>query len=113
VLTSPPATFTTLKTDSVGTSSGAATALTDVQKAISQVATNRATLGSNEETLNDYSSQLATLNNNLAAANSQIMDVNVATESTNYAKENILVQSGTAMLAQANALPNIALKLLQ
>ena len=62
-------------------------------------------LGSNEETLNDYSSQLATLNNNLAAANSPIMDVNVATESTNYAKENILVQTGTAMLAQANALP--------
>ena len=33
------------------------------------------------------------------------MDVDVAQESTNYAKENILVQTGTAMLAQANALP--------
>jgi flagellin len=60
-----------------------------------------------------YTSQLATLNNNLSAANSQIMDVDVASESTQFAKYNILVQTGTAMLAQANALPQIALKLLQ
>jgi flagellin len=52
------------------------------------------------------------LNNNLSAANSQIMDVDVAQESTNYARQNILVQTGTAMLAQANSLPQIALKLL-
>jgi flagellin len=36
----------------------------------------------------------------------------VAQESTEYAKQNILVQSGTAMLAQANSMPQIALKLL-
>jgi len=52
------------------------------------------------------------LNNNLSAANSQITDVDVAQESTNYAKYNILVQTGTAMLAQANALPQSVLKLL-
>jgi flagellin len=52
------------------------------------------------------------LKNNLSAANSQITDVDVATESTTYAKENILVQTGTAMLAQANALPQSVLKLL-
>jgi flagellin len=107
------ATFTTLATDSVSTVTGAATALTAVKAAISQVATDRATLGANEETLTNYSGQLATLNNNLSAANSVIMDVDVATESTNFAKENILVQTGTAMLAQANSLPGIALKLLQ
>jgi len=107
------ATFTSLNTATVATSVGASAALTAVEAAITQVATNRATLGANEETLNNYSSQLATLNNNLAAANSKIMDVDVATESTQFAKENILVQTGTAMLAQANAMPNIALKLLQ
>jgi flagellin len=108
------ATFTTLQsTDNISTVSGAQTALTDVQKAISQIATDRAALGSNEETLTDYQNQLGTLNNNLAAANSVITDVDVAQESTTYAKENILVQTGTAMLAQANAVPNIALKLLQ
>jgi len=106
-------TFATATFGDVSTISDAGTALTAVQNAISTVASDRATLGSNEETLTNYSSQLSTLNNNLAAANSQIMDVDVATESTQYAKENILVQTGTAMLAQANALPNIALKLLQ
>jgi flagellin len=107
------ATFTALSGADVSTISDAQTALTDVKNAISQVATDRATLGANEETLSNYSSQLATLNNNLSAANSVIMDVDVATESTQYAKENILVQTGTAMLAQANAVPQIALKLLQ
>jgi len=107
------ATFTNLETASVGTIANAALAETTVSNAITQVGVLSAGIGSNEETLNDYSGQLATLNNNLAAANSQIMDVNVATESTNYAKENILVQTGTAMLAQANSLPENALKLIE
>jgi len=106
-------TFTSLESADWSTSGAPASSLTLVQTAISQIATDRAGIGSNEETLTDYSNQLATLNNNLSAANSTIMDVDVAQESTNYAKENILVQTGTAMLAQANALPNIALKLLQ
>jgi flagellin len=106
-------TFTDLKTDNIGTTAGAITALADVKTAITQLASNRASLGANMETLNDYSSQLSTLNNNLSAANSQIMDVDVAQESTKYAKYNILVQSGTAMLAQANSLPQSVLKLLQ
>jgi len=103
-------TFTTLTSASVSTD--AATALTDVTNAISQLATDRGNLGTNEETLTDYSDQLSTLNNNLSAANSTIMDVNVATASTQYAQANVLVQSGTAMLAQANALPDLALKLI-
>ena len=106
-------TFTNLSTDSIGTTAGAITALADVKSAISALAADRANIGANMETLNDYSSQLSTLNNNLSAANSQIMDVDVAQESTNYAKYNILVQSGTAMLAQANSLPQSVLKLLQ
>jgi flagellin len=106
-------TFTALTSATLNGVGGAAAAETTVSNAITQVGILSAGLGSNEETLNDYSSQLATLNNNLAAANSTIMDVNVATESTNYAKENILVQTGTAMLAQANALPENALKLIE
>ena len=109
-------TYSTLASDSIATvgdsSSGSIKALNDVKKAISQLGTDRAQIGSNIETLAAYSNQLSTLNNNLSAANSQITDVDVAQESTNYAKENILVQTGTAMLAQANALPQIALKLL-
>jgi flagellin len=105
-------TFTNLSADSVGTTAGAITALADVKTAISALAADRANIGANMEALTNYSNQLSTLNNNLSAANSQIMDVDVAQESTNYAKYNILVQSGTAMLAQANAMPQSVLKLL-
>jgi len=104
--------YSNLSADSIATTTGAATALSAVASAITQLASDRATLGTNIETMTDYSDQLTTLDNNLAAANSQIMDVNVATESTAYAQENILVQTGTAMLAQANSMPQIALKLL-
>ena len=85
--------------------SGAQTALTNVKTAITQLASDRANIGSNEEALGYYNDQLSSLSNNLSAAKSQITDVDVATESTNYAKQNILVQSGTAMLAQANSMP--------
>jgi len=104
-------TYTTAAGDNIETN--ATQALTDVKAAISQLAADRANIGANIESLSYYSDQLGTLKNNLSAANSQIMDVNVAQESTNYAKYNILVQTGTAMLAQANALPQTALKLLQ
>jgi len=92
---------------------GATTALTDVKAAITQLAKDRANIGSNIERLQMHSDQLGTLQNNLSAANSRITDVDVAQESTQYAKYNILVQTGTAMLAQANALPQSALRLLQ
>lgn len=104
-------TYSTAAGDNVETN--ATKALADVKAAITQLAADRASIGSSMESLSYYSDQLSTLKNNLSAANSQIMDVNVAQESTNYAKYNILVQSGTAMLAQANALPQTALKLLQ
>ena len=96
----------------VDTIANATTALTNVKAAITQLATDRATIGANEETLGYYNSQLSSLSNNLSAANSRITDVDIAQESTNYAKQNILVQSGTAMLAQANSMPNSVLKLL-
>ncbi len=105
-------TYSTATADDITTISGAQKALLDVKAAISQLASDRANIGSNEESLSYYSNQLSTLKNNLSAANSQITDVDVATESTTYAKENILVQTGTAMLAQANALPQSVLKLL-
>jgi flagellin len=106
-------TFSTLATtDSIATLDTAQTALGDVKTAISQLAKDRALIGANIETLTAYGNQLSTLNNNLSAANSQITDVDVAQESTRYAKYNILVQTGTAMLAQANALPQSVLKLL-
>ena len=107
------ASYSTATADDITSISGAQKALTDTKAAITQLASDRANIGSNEETLGYYNNQLSSLKNNLSAANSQITDVDVATESTNYAKQNILVQSGTAMLAQANAVPQDMLKLLQ
>jgi len=96
----------------ISTTSGAASALTNVKTAISQLAADRATVGANQASLNMYSEQLGVLKDNLSAANSRIKDVNVAEESTQFARYNILVQAGTAMLAQANASPQSALRLL-
>jgi flagellin len=109
-------TYTTLLSDSITSVSGpngATQALGDVKAAINQLAADRAGLGAHIEVLTAYSDQLGTLKNNLSSANSRIMDVDVAQESTRYAKYNILVQTGTAMLAQANALPQSVLRLLQ
>ena len=106
------ATYATATGDNITSISGAQQALTDVKAAISQLASDRANIGSNEESLTYYGNQLTALKNNLSAANSQITDVDVATESTIYARNNILVQSGTAMLAQANSQPQSVLKLL-
>jgi flagellin len=105
-------TYTTATGDNITSITGAVAAVTDTKNAIEQLASDRANIGANEESLSYYSNQLTALNNNLSAANSQITDVDVAAESTIYAKDNILVQSGTAMLAQANALPQSVLKLL-
>ena len=80
---------------------------------IDKLAGTRAYVGANISRLNMVSSQLAVYNENLSAANSRIQDVDVAYESANYAKQQILVQSGTAMLSQANLLPQSALRLLE
>jgi flagellin len=105
--------YSTATAGDVSTTAGSATALTAVEAAINQLSADTATVGANSIRLSFTSNQLSVLNQNLQAAVSTISDVDVATESTEYAKYNILVQTGTAMLAQANTVPQIALKLLQ
>jgi flagellin len=107
------ATYTTATASTVDTAANAGTALTNVKAAITQLATDRAQVGANAVRLQYTSEQLSVLKENLVAANSRIKDVDVAEESTNYARYNILVQAGTAMLAQANVVPQSTLKLLQ
>jgi flagellin len=87
--------------------------LSDVTDAIQSVATYRAENGAEQSRLG-FASEVLTVNKaNLEAANSRITDVDVASESTQLARWNVLVQSGTAMLAQANQSAQTALKLLQ
>jgi flagellin len=96
----------------IATTTGAIAALGVLKTAIGQLAADRGNVGANLARLNYTHDQLSVQKTNIDSANSQLKDVDVATESTNYAKLNILVQSGTAMLAQANTLPQSVLKLL-
>ncbi|MDA1276080.1 MAG: flagellin [Verrucomicrobia bacterium] len=96
----------------ISTSTGAVAAVNAVKQAIDRVSLDRSTLGALQTRLNFTSEQLMVTKENLAAATSRISDVDVAEESTEFARGQILVQSGTAMLAQANSLPQSALRLL-
>ena len=91
----------------------AQSALTRVKFAIDSIAQTRASLGAVQSRLTMTNEQLRTTNENLSAATSRITDTDVADESTSYAKLQILIQSGTSMLAQANKMPQYALQLLQ
>ena len=87
-------------------------ALGKVKTAIDKLAEDRSTEGANLTRLNYTKDQLTVQKTNIDSAKSVITDVDVATESTNFAKQNILVQSGTAMLAQANTSAQSVLRLL-
>jgi len=90
----------------------ATTALSGIRKAIDQLAADRATIGAFQSRLNMANDQLAATIENFTAASSVIKDVDVARESTEFSRQNILNQSTTAMLAQANQLPQSVLRLL-
>jgi len=92
---------------------GASTVLTSVDSAITAVAGQDATLGAVQNRLQYTMNTLSTYEENLTSANSAIVDVNMATEMTSFVNLQILEQAGTAVLAQANHLPQSILTLLQ
>jgi flagellin len=100
-----------------GVAAGAATnalkAITYIQSAINLVSNTRATIGVIERRLDYIINDLNTQAINVNAAKSQIMDADMASEITNMTRAQILQQTGTAMLAQANAQPSQILKLIQ
>lgn len=101
-----------------GTDSAYTLTLTDssviasITAGIQDVATERASLGASQSRLELAAQSLQVEYENLSSAISRIRDVDVAEESTQFARFNILVQSGTAMLSQANQTPQSVLKLL-
>ncbi len=99
--------------DSSGAGSLGSIQLSEIKTAIDNVATNRANNGAEQSRLGFASEVLVANKANLEAANSRIVDVDVAEESTQLARWNILVQSGTAMLSQANQSAQSALRLIQ
>jgi flagellin len=94
----------------IGTTTAAATAIGLLNTAITSLTAQRASV--NADISKFYVQNIATESTNLQSANSSIADVDVATESTQLAKENILVQASSSMLAQANSSQNSLLSLL-
>ena len=86
---------------------------TAITSALQTIATMAATNGAQSSGLSFASQTLSASSTNLQAAKGQITDVDVAAESTELAKDNVLVQAGASMLSQANSSSQIALKLLQ
>jgi flagellin len=86
--------------------------LEQTQKALDKIADVRGEIGAGESRLNSSISALKYYEENTAGAFSQIRDSDVAHETAELTKFNILSQAGTAILAQANATPQLALKLL-
>ena len=96
----------------ISTQSAAQQALDAINSAVSIKDTIRANLGGVANRLANTISNLSIQAESLQSAESQISDVDVASEMTEFTRNQVLVQAGVAMLAQANNLPQLALKLM-
>ncbi len=97
----------------ISTVAGADTAMQAMDAALDAVNTGRATLGAIQNRFSSVISSLSTQSENLEAARSRIRDADFAAETANLTRAQILQQAGTAMLAQANSIPQNVLSLLQ
>lgn len=98
----------------LGASAGnARSAMTAIDAAIKAIGTSRATFGAAQNRFDAVIGNLQVASENQAAARGRIMDADFATETANLSRTQILQQAGTAMLAQANALPQNVLSLLR
>jgi flagellin len=102
-----------LATNDISTSSKAYSALATIDTAIGTLASSRGDVGAYQNRLAYASSNLATTLENFTASESVIRDVDMAAEMTTFSKNQILMQAGTAMLAQANMAPQSLLSLFQ
>ena len=97
----------------ISTQAGAQEAVDKIKSAINSVSSTRGDLGAIQNRLEHTINNLSVSAENMTAAESRIRDVDMANEMMAYTKNNILVQSSQAMLAQANQLPQGVLQLLQ
>jgi len=108
-----PVTTTGFATLDLSSSSGAALGIQYMDSALAAVNTARATLGAVQSRFSSVITNLQTASENMSAARSRIQDTDFAQETANLTRTQILQQAGTAMLAQANALPQMVLSLLK
>jgi flagellin len=101
-----------LTTLALTSASNAQAALTTLDTALTNLNSSRASLGAAQNDLESRSRNISISVENLSAARSRIIDVDVADETSQLVRNQILVQAGTSVLAQANQLPSLALTLL-
>ena len=101
-----------LNDELLSSSTGAQAAITALDSALQTVNTTRGTLGATQNRLEMTISNLGQMHENFSATNSRLKDVDVAEESAAMARNQILSQAGTSVLAQANQLPQGALSLI-
>jgi flagellin len=97
----------------ISTQAGASAAIDKIKAAINSVSSTRGDLGAIQNRLEHTSNNLSVMTENIQDAESTIRDTDIAEEMMSYTKNNILVQSAQAMLAQANSVPQGVLQLLQ
>jgi flagellin len=112
-LTGYSSTLSSLATLDITSVTGANAAINIVDAAINQINSQQADLGAIQNRFTSTIGNLNTASTNLSAARSRIQDTDYASETANLAHFQILQQAGTAMLAQANSLPNSILTLLR
>jgi flagellin len=102
-----------LGTNAINTAAGAQNAVEVVTRAIDDLQRARAAIGTSQNRLDFAAQNLASTQENTESARSTLLDLDVAAEMTSFTSKQILVQSGVAMLAQANQMPQNLLRLLQ
>ncbi|MEF8713837.1 MAG: flagellin [Accumulibacter sp.] len=95
------------------TATGAQNAIATIDSALANINSSRANLGALQNRFNSVVNNLATTSENLTASRSRILDADFAAETANLSRGQIMQQAGTAMLAQANSLPQGVLSLLR
>ncbi|MBM7073047.1 flagellin [Shewanella sp. 202IG2-18] len=96
----------------ISTAGGAQSAIATIDAAIAQIDGSRADLGAVQNRMSHTINNLGNISNNVADARSRVQDVDFAKETASLTKTQILSQTSSAMLAQANQLPQVALSLL-
>lgn len=97
----------------ISTAAGAQSAISVIDAAIAGIDKNRASLGATQNRFENTISNLQSISENVSAARGRIQDTDFAVETANLSKNQILQQAGTAILAQANQLPQAVLSLLR
>ena len=107
------ATTTGLTTLDISSYAGASLAIKQTDSALSQINSARANLGALQNRFQSTVSNLQTASENMSASRSRIRDTDFASETASLTRAQILQQAGTAMLAQATAMPNSVMTLLR